>query len=82
MSSAPDGRAANHPLSATTFRIVEVDADGLDRHTLPASGVVREELPEVQLPDLRVMGVEGLPRRAYMSGAIAIMLISLMIQAH
>ena len=46
------------------LRIVEVDADGLDRHPLPALGVVREELPEMQLADLRVMGFEGLPRRA------------------
>ena len=45
------------------LRIVEVDADGLDRHPLPAGGVVREELPKMQLPDLRVMGVESLPRR-------------------
>ena len=46
------------------LRIVEVNAYGLDRHPLPAGGVVCKKLSEVQLPDLRVMGVESLPRRA------------------
>ena len=44
--------------------VVEVDADGLGGEALAAVGVVREELPEVQLLDLRVMGFERLPRRA------------------
>ncbi len=36
----------------------------LGRHALAAPGIGGEERPEVQLTDLLVMGLEGLPRRA------------------
>ena len=31
--------------------IVKVDADGLGRHALPAGGIVREERPEMKIPN-------------------------------
>jgi hypothetical protein len=34
------------------LRVIEIDADGLDGHTFPASGVVREECPEMEILDL------------------------------
>lgn len=43
------------------LRIIEVDADGLSRHALPALWIVREECPKMPLPNCLVMGVRGLP---------------------
>ena len=43
------------------LRIVKVDADGLRGHALSALWIVREELPQMKLPDSPVMGFEGLP---------------------
>ena len=45
------------------FGVVKVDPDGLGCHSLPALWIVCEELSKMQLPDLRVMGFEGLPCR-------------------
>ncbi len=41
------------------LRVIEVDADGLGGQALPAFGVVREELPEMQIPDLAGNGLRG-----------------------
>ena len=43
--------------------VIEVDADGLGGQALAALGVFREESSKMQLPDLLVMGFEGLPCR-------------------
>jgi len=45
------------------FRVVKVDPDSLGRHSFPALSIVREELAKMKLPNLRVMGFEGLPCR-------------------
>ena len=45
------------------LRVVEIDADGLDRQALAALGVVGEELAEVQPLDLLVVGLESGPSR-------------------
>jgi hypothetical protein len=46
------------------FGVVEVEAHRLDRHPFATPGIIREELPEMQLPDLLMVGFEGLPGRA------------------
>ena len=46
------------------LRVVEVDPDSLGRHPLAASEIVREELPEVQVPDFPIVGIEAIPGRA------------------
>ena len=46
------------------LRVIEVDARRLGRHALAAGGIIREELPQVQVPDLSMVGREGLPCRA------------------
>ena len=46
------------------LRIIEIDADGLDGHSLAARSVVSEEFSEMQLADLRVVGFERFPSRA------------------
>ena len=38
--------------------------DSLGRHPLAACGIVREELPEMQVADLLIMGFEAFPGRA------------------
>ena len=46
------------------LRVVEEDAHRLGRHPLAAPWVIREELPQMQSPDLLVVGLERLPGRA------------------
>ena len=46
------------------LRVIEVDAHSLGRHTLAACGIIREELPEMQVPDLPIVRFEALPGRA------------------
>ena len=46
------------------LRVIEVDAHSLGRHPLAACGVIREELPEIQVPDLPIVRFEALPGRA------------------
>ena len=47
------------------LRVVEVEPDRLDRHALAALGIIREELAQMQLPDLLIVSFEGLPRRTF-----------------
>src|SRR5262249_38728503 len=46
------------------LRVVEIEARGLDGQALTASGIICKEFPEMQLADLFVMRLEGLPGRA------------------
>ena len=46
------------------LRVVEVDPDSLGRHPLAALGIVGEELPEMQVPDLPIMRL----RRPFQAG--------------
>jgi hypothetical protein len=46
--------------SDAALRVVEIDADGFDGHALAAFGIVGKERTEMQLPELLVMGLEGL----------------------
>jgi hypothetical protein len=46
------------------LRVVEVEADGLHGEALAAPRVVREERAQVRVPDLAMVGLEGLPCRA------------------
>jgi len=43
--------------------VIKVDADGFGGQALTALWVVSEELPQVQVPYLRVMGLKSLPCR-------------------
>ena len=45
--------------------VIEVKAHGLSSHPLAAAGIVPKELPEVQLPNLLIVGFQGLPGRAF-----------------
>jgi hypothetical protein len=47
------------------LRIIEVEAHRLGRHALAVCGIIREELPQMQLPDLLIVGGEGLPCSAF-----------------
>jgi hypothetical protein len=49
--------------SRSRSRGIRRTADSLSCHAIRALWLVREELPEMQLPDPRVMGFEGLPCR-------------------
>ena len=46
------------------LRVVEVDPDGLGRHPLAALGIVGEQLPEMEVPGLPIIGLKSLPSRA------------------
>ena len=46
------------------LRVVEKDARGLHRQPLAALGIIGEELAQMHIPDLLVVGNERLPRRA------------------
>jgi hypothetical protein len=41
--------------------VIEVDANRLGGHALAAFGIIREKLPEMQFPDLPMVGFKGLP---------------------
>src|SRR5215831_2760056 len=43
------------------LRVIEVDAHRLGGHALAAFGILREEVPEMPLPDRPVVGFQGLP---------------------
>ena len=47
----------------TVFGIVEADARGLDGQAPGALWIAGEELAQMQVPDLLVVGLEGLPGR-------------------
>jgi hypothetical protein len=48
-------------INDTVFRVIQEETHRLNRHTLTACGIIREELAEVQCPDLLMVGREGLP---------------------
>ena len=43
------------------LRVIQVEAHRLGRHALAALGIVREELSEMQLADIFMVGFKGLP---------------------
>jgi hypothetical protein len=47
------------------LRVIQGKVHRLDRHALAARRIFHEELAEVYVPDLLMMGCEGLPGRAY-----------------
>jgi hypothetical protein len=53
----------------SVLRVVEVDAFGLDRESLTACRVLREELAQMPVLDLLVVALEGLPGRTLTKGA-------------
>ena len=50
--------------------VIQVKAHGLGGQPLAAAGIVSKELPEMQLPDLLIVGFQGLPGRRSVSGAL------------
>jgi hypothetical protein len=58
------GEQSQRLVSDAILREVDVEPGGLDRQTLAALGVGREQLAEVELPHVAVMGSEGFPGRA------------------
>ena len=63
-SSASCNEELERLVGDAILRVVEVEARRLGRHPLAALGVVREESPEMEVPDLLVMGLRGLSRPA------------------
>ena len=49
----------------TVLRVVEVKADGFKGQRFATAGVIREQLPKVQRADLLIVGLKGLPGRAF-----------------
>ena len=47
------------------LRVIQEEAHSLGRHPLAALGVIREEISQMQFPDLLVVGLEGLPGLAF-----------------
>ena len=45
--------------------VIQVKARGLGGHPLAAAGIVPKEFPEMQLPNLLIVGFQGLPGRAF-----------------
>ena len=45
--------------------VIQVEAHGLGGHPLAAAGIVLKEFPEMQLPNLLIVGFQGLPGRAF-----------------
>ena len=45
--------------------VIQVKAHGLGGQPLAAAGIVRKEFPEMQLPNLLIVGFQGLPGRAF-----------------
>ena len=43
------------------LRVIQEEAHGLGRHPLTAFGIVREEVPQMQFPNLLIVGLERLP---------------------
>ena len=67
-SSASSMRSLAVSSRDAIFRIIEEDADGLGRHALAALGVLREELPQMHVANLFVVGLRGLSTRSAWSG--------------
>ena len=63
-SSASCTRSLSVSSVIAILRVIEVDPDSLCRQPLAALWVVGEELPEMHIPDLRMVSCERLPRRA------------------
>ena len=63
-SSASCSEQLERLVGDAVLRVVEVRAHRLGRHALAALGIIREERPQMQFPDLLVVGFEGLPGRA------------------
>ena len=45
--------------------VIQVKAHSLGGHPLAAAGIVPKEFPEMQLPNLVIVGFQGLPGRAF-----------------
>ena len=45
--------------------VVQVNARGFGGHALAARGVLGEQLPQMQFPDLLIVGLEGFPCGAF-----------------
>ena len=58
--------------------VIQVKAHGLGGHPLAAAGIVLKELPEMQPPDLLIVGFQGLPGRAFGEWCLPVVMFGLL----